>query len=458
MQCQATDNTYVARWTFRGDDERAMPIQAKDQGGKPLLAAEVVSKRAAGLLDVLPREDRPRRLVATLAAAVAAAQAGDTIEVHGNGPIVSDLVRIKKPLRIRAAGPSRPVILFRHQRAEPFWGAMLEVTAPVVLEGLELHYARPAQGSFVQAITVKSDLRMTHCRVVAQGETNPFALSFGNLELHRCEVLSDAWPGFRWNFDGASRLTVDESVLAGPGTLTLHLHSPRNKIPDLDVRLSRSTVVGGGACLMWLLDQTAPLPQGGRTPIRVASSNNLFGSSLVRLDCNVAGEYQQPARAKALLRQTIQWTEGRSLYPQLPLLGLMDVKKGQFHALCSGTAEWDRFWGQPVSGAVAGQARFAGGDIETRLRGNVHALVREGLVWPPPRDLDTRLRGNIHALAPADFRLVKGSPGQGAGPGGKDLGADVDLIGPGAAYHRWRQTPAYRAWEEQTRKLMGGAR
>ena len=37
-------------------------------------------------------------------------------------------------------------------------------------------------------------------------------------------------------------------------------------------------------------------------------------------------------------------------------------------------------------------------------------------------------------LTPADFRLAAGSPGKGAGPGGKDLGADVDQVGPGAAY------------------------
>ena len=43
-------------------------------------------------------------------------------------------------------------------------------------------------------------------------------------------------------------------------------------------------------------------------------------------------------------------------------------------------------------------------------------------------------------LSPEDFRV------QPDGPTNKDLGADVDLVGPGPAYERWRATPAYQEW------------
>ena len=49
-------------------------------------------------------------------------------------------------------------------------------------------------------------------------------------------------------------------------------------------------------------------------------------------------------------------------------------------------------------------------------------------------------------LTPQDFRLRPDSDGYRAGPGGKDLGADVDLVGPGAAYERFRQSQAYGSW------------
>jgi hypothetical protein len=45
-----------------------------------------------------------------------------------------------------------------------------------------------------------------------------------------------------------------------------------------------------------------------------------------------------------------------------------------------------------------------------------------------------------------DFRLKPGSPGQGAGEEGRDLGADVSLVGPGPAYDYWRKTPKYQEW------------
>jgi hypothetical protein len=48
-----------------------------------------------------------------------------------------------------------------------------------------------------------------------------------------------------------------------------------------------------------------------------------------------------------------------------------------------------------------------------------------------------------------DFRLADGSPGKGAGPGGKDIGADMDLVGPGEAYQRWKKTPEYQKWVKE---------
>jgi len=54
------------------------------------------------------------------------------------------------------------------------------------------------------------------------------------------------------------------------------------------------------------------------------------------------------------------------------------------------------------------------------------------------------------AVNAADFRPYPQSAGRGAGPDGRDLGADGDLVGPGAAYERWKQTSAYRTWLEET--------
>jgi hypothetical protein len=53
-------------------------------------------------------------------------------------------------------------------------------------------------------------------------------------------------------------------------------------------------------------------------------------------------------------------------------------------------------------------------------------------------------------LTPEDFRLRPDSAGYRAGKNNKDLGAEVDLVGPGKAYERWKKTPKYQEWLKET--------
>ena len=77
-------------------------------------------------------------------------------------------------------------------------------------------------------------------------------------------------------------------------------------------------------------------------------------------------------------------------------------------------AEWNQYWGQSDTGSIEGVARFQAGDA----------------VYSTP---DT--------LGPYDFRLQTDSAGYRAGPDGKDLGPDIDFVGPGPAYERLKKTP-----------------
>ena len=43
------------------------------------------------------------------------------------------------------------------------------------------------------------------------------------------------------------------------------------------------------------------------------------------------------------------------------------------------------------------------------------------------------------------------------GKDGKNLGADVDLVGPGPAYERWKKTPEYQQWLKDTGQLRAEA-
>jgi hypothetical protein len=88
---------------------------------------------------------------------------------------------------------------------------------------------------------------------------------------------------------------------------------------------------------------------------------------------------------------------------------------------------WNKLWGITKPTSLEGAARFEGGDL--------------------------RKRGHEGQLVPANFRLAPGSPGKGK-DGKKDLGADVEKVGPGKPYEEWKKTPDYQQWRETTRLLL----
>jgi hypothetical protein len=87
---------------------------------------------------------------------------------------------------------------------------------------------------------------------------------------------------------------------------------------------------------------------------------------------------------------------------------------------------WKEFWKSAETGSLEGQVRFQGGDLADNFAKSSEKVTAE------------------------DFHLAKGSAGYRAGKGGKDLGADVDLVGPGPAYERWKKTPEYQKWLKDT--------
>jgi len=135
-------------------------------------------------------------------------------------------------------------------------------------------------------------------------------------------------------------------------------------------------------------------------------------------------------QAEALLKSLVRWQEENNLHQgKVYLSHSMKAEIGDAKAWDA--KRWRAFWGLKQAGVV-GQPRFAG---EVTFE---------------------RLLNDPGSLTPADFRLTKDSPGKGKGEGGKDLGADVDLVGPGEPYEKWKKTPEYAAWQKKTRELLDG--
>jgi hypothetical protein len=139
-----------------------------------------------------------------------------------------------------------------------------------------------------------------------------------------------------------------------------------------------------------------------------------------------------------LWRGMFRWTENSNLYDLKCGYGAVSAniggKYGPHRVPLPDLEKWHAFWKIQGSKSSEGEAVFENGD-------RAHQVTKV--------DLTT--------LQPADFRLAPGSPGKGAGPGGKDIGADVDFVGPGPAYEKWKTTKEYEAWRKQTDALIAAA-
>jgi hypothetical protein len=205
-------------------------------------------------------------------------------------------------------------------------------------------------------------------------------------------------------------------------------------VHDVCIRIKRSTVVSSGPAINLCLDVPLPVPPDARQaaqPIRLDVSGSVFGGpnvlgfELVPQKSLDKAAAPQPAEAEATLLRLLKWQGKRNIFAA----GSTSVWANQLGQRLppgpKGLEAWKRFWGGAEADSLEGVLRFQGGNLLPRVGA-------EGV------DLDQ--------LTPGDFRLRPDSAGYRAGKDGKDLGADVDLVGPGPAYERWKKTPEYQQW------------
>jgi uncharacterized protein (TIGR03067 family) len=165
-----------------------------------------------------------------------------------------------------------------------------------------------------------------------------------------------------------------------------------------------------------------------------ASANVIDGIMEVR-QIDGAAAAEKPLDTEKLLTRLVTWREDGNLYLLPKETDLLWLKQSPGKQVPSAVptktmADWKGFWGMDDLDSKRGNAKFQGGD-----------LVAKANLTP-------------ELLAPEDFRLRTDSDGYRAGKDGKDLGADVDLVGPGPAYERWKQTPDYQEWLKDTGQVL----
>jgi Protein kinase domain len=377
----------------------------------------------------------------TLADAVQGAGDGDTIEVRGNGPFLSMPINCgRTSLTIRAADGFRPVIKL-NPKAVPRKDPLLATNAALVLEGLELHRAQPdgtgRDGANVVDV-YEATLRAANCRFRAAvwADRSPFVV------LRNCELLADEQRGaVGGQLRSGARLIVENCLTLKPGAGVGAMYSDATT-GNVTIQITRSTLASKFSTLWFeqrctpdaVLDEAQP-PK----PIRVEVSGTLFeGRNVLGFQRdedlpNTAGVSKSAEDETALLR-LLQWQGENNLFATGSFF--VDWKRNDKPQPPHGPKsleDWKRFWAATEPGSQEGRLQFQGGNVIARLAADVDRLT------------------------PDDFRLRAGSAGYRAGPGGKDLGADVDLVGPGPAYERWKKTPEYQEWLKDSGQLKDRA-
>jgi WD40 repeat protein len=400
---------------------------------------------AAAPFVILPRGGKAEQKFATLAEAVAAAESGDTIEVRGNGPFASPPVFIAKPLTIWAGKGFGPVIELSPAQVQGNI-PLLETSAPLVLEGLELRRIGKKyheSGPLPKVMSAdRAPLRATNCRFVAFPDCVAAFADWSPLcEVRNCEFLSyGQFARVDHRLPHGGRLILGNNVMLG-GDFGVAFHHAQADLADVAIELTGNTLVVQTPLGLFLDTPPAPPAPGADAPakpIRLKASANLLDGQVQVMEVRQGQGFLSRAGpleardAQALLGRLVAWSEQDNVYPEaVGLLGLY-VKCPQPLPAGGSVADWNRFWGVRGSAAVRGKIRYRGGDLLSRALTQLQPVTAE------------------------DFRLQADSPGKGSGEGGRDLGADVDLVGPGAAYERWKKTPAYRLWVKDTGQVQEG--
>ena len=293
-----------------------------------------------------------------LADALAAARAGDVIEVYGNGPYATPPLRTDgRALTIRAADGSRPVFLADAPGLRPF----LHADADLSLEGLEVRWiidVRPPVpeadlAQYVVIANTRGKLALTNCRVV-NGRVNPSIGATGEeLVLKNCHFQNGVGAFLRLAPGGV--VHVEGCQFEGRTALsTLIPGQPNNVDRPVTVLLLNNTFASSTT-----LETNLGAPQ----PLKVTARRNIFDNEqLIRLTRrNKPVESKDPRGFIDLLQSFVQWSDEDNLYRRGSdyLQWIHYARPTLVHsAKVEGVGGWLKLWDQAPQASGEGTLRF----------------------------------------------------------------------------------------------------
>ncbi len=377
---------------------------------------------------IVAKDNRAKSRHASLAAAVEVASSGDTIEIRGNGPLVTDSIDLaNKSLVIRAGAGFHPLLQASAGALANDW--LLKTQSALTLEGLDiqqLHDTAWREGMPSRDIIVSEggDLRAANCRFVGLNLNNMiYAKHGGALKLQNCLFIGDI--GVAATIYPTRGPVHFDNCIQVVRTAACWVQLPGRHSTETLVELTRNTFVDGGTLF---INPTRPSQDQGERggTIRVQARSNVLASPIMFHMRIFEGWLKEHgplsvADTETMAQSLMRWEGDRNLYDAdtTCLLKGPDLDRRVVKQL----ADWQAWWGDDDANRLEGNVRFQVGDWRTK---------------------------KLSDLTAADFRLAPGSPGKGGDPTGKDLGADVEFVGPGQPYEKWRETKEYDEWRKHS--------
>jgi formylglycine-generating enzyme required for sulfatase activity len=390
----------------------------RELDSKPLMIAGTVTPAERGVFVLLAAPGATERKFDTLVEAVERSSDGDTIEIRGNGPFVTPSIEIgNQSLTMRAGSGFRPVLKLNHYLRSSGGKAHL------ILEGLDIQRASPlpAQtgGSLLESLIRAAVLDAANCRFQLSIWGDATCVLATNFRLLNCELIHSRRNVISRSNSGATpRAAIENCILISGEDAFRPLSISGN------LNLRRNTIVSSTSIIRFVAPTSGWLRDANHVPFRVNSEANVF-------DVKYAFSLSLPQEANlqkedesvpgGFTRHMLEWHDRLNIYHEGAARVFKTAPSGPRNLL-----EWRAFWNSSEVDAREGAIRFVESDVRAKLE------------------------SAPDIISPADFRLREDSAGYRARPDGKDLGADIDLVGPGEAYERWKKTPAYQQWLSET--------
>jgi hypothetical protein len=320
---------------------------------------------------------------------------------------------------------------------------MVRNEAPLVVEGLELRRAGRRDFQMINdapacVISANAPMLAANCRFLVDASAS-CVLARGPLTVVRNCQFTKRSPSYynsvrcECPMEGPSRVVIENCIFGG-GVDSLGILTSADRRGQLSVELTQSTLVNNESIRMQFFGSPHEIRQMLQQPsmaMKVRAANNIFAFRTAAITAGIGpvAAHREPSfdgdQAASLLRRIVSWEDRENLFANEGMLirWVVGTTRVSPARQIIDVNDWADFWDAGDTGSRRDAVKFVGGNLAARA-----AVAPEKIV---PADFHPHARRGAIFLPDADDQ----------GPG-----ADIEAVGPGPAYERWKLSPEYAGW------------